>query len=468
MKVQFCGAARTVTGSQHLIDVNGTRILLDCGFFQGKRSEARVRNLSLPFDAASIDVMVLSHAHIDHSGNLPNLVKQGFSGDVICTHATRDLCASMLLDSARIQEDDAEFLNKINRRKGLPLVEPIYTEAEARAALENLTTQSLNRARRIAPGVTCSLHEAGHMLGSAFVVLDIEDQETKRDVRLVFSGDLGHQGTAILRDLEPLDRADFLIMESTYGDEIHPPQADDLKAMERIIAETHRRGGAVIIPAFAVGRTQHLVYRLHQLMLAGDLPPMPVYVDSPLAIDATATYRAHPEAYDEETRAFIQAAGGRIDPFGFTRLTYTRTAEESKQINFQREPSIIIAASGMAEAGRVLHHLKNRIEDPRTTVLIVGFQAEHTLGRRIVDGAPQVKIFGETYQNNARVEVLSGFSGHADRDELIGWVGGMSQKPTRTFLVHGELPAQEALANSLRDQYDLQVDIPDRLQSFDL
>jgi metallo-beta-lactamase family protein len=461
MRIGFYGAARTVTGSQHLIEVNGKRILLDCGLYQGHRAEANARNRSLPFDAKSVDVMVLSHAHIDHSGNLPNLVKSGYNGDIISTPATRDLCASMLLDSAHIQEKDAEFVNKRASRRGESFVTPIYTQADATEALHRFSTQNYERSRTIAPGVTLTYKDAGHMLGSTFVVLDIEDHDAKRDYRLVFSGDLGRAGIPIIRDPQTIDGADYLIMESTYGDRTHPAFEDDRERMEQIILQTYKRGGLILVPAFAVGRTQQVIYTLHQLRQKGDIPDLPVYVDSPLAIDVTAAYRAHPECYDEEIRAFVTQLGGRVDPFGFEDLTYTRTADESKKLNFLREPAIIIAASGMMEAGRILHHLKNHIEDPRTTVLVVGFQAENTLGRRLVDGEKTVRIFGETYQNRAQVEVMSGFSGHADRNELLAWVGAMQNKPKRTFLVHGEPPAQFALAEALKTQFGMQVDVPD-------
>src|SRR5664279_794453 len=332
MKITFCGADRTVTGSQHLIEVNGKRILLDCGMVQGKRAEANERNRHFPFDPKSIDVLILSHAHIDHSGNIPNLVKSGYHGDIISTSATRDLCASMLLDSGYIQEQDAEFVNKRHRHDAP--VEPIYTKQDAAESLKSFTTQNYERPRPVAPGVTLTFKDAGHMLGSAFVVLDIDDQDQKRSYRLVFSGDVGRKGIPIIRDPQTIDGADYLIMESTYGDRLHPPYEDDNKRMEQIVVETYKRGGTVLIPAFAVGRTQQIVYTLHQLRLKNDIPEMPIFVDSPLATDVTAAYRLYPECYDDEIRAFIENAGGKIDPFGFSDLTYTRSVEESKQLNF--------------------------------------------------------------------------------------------------------------------------------------
>jgi metallo-beta-lactamase family protein len=467
MKITFYGAARTVTGSQHMVEVNGTRILLDCGLYQGKRSEAYERNKNLPFDPKSVDVMVLSHAHIDHSGNIPNLVNGGFERDIICTYATRDLCATMLLDSGHIQERDVEFVNKRRVRRGEPPVEPLYTQEEAADSLNYFVGQGYNHARTIAPGVTLTFIDAGHMLGSASVILDIEDREAKRDVRLVFSGDIGRVGLPIIRDPQLVDSADVLIMESTYGDRLHPPYEDDAKHMERIIDDTVLRGGVVLIPAFAVGRTQQLVYTLHQLALKGDVPDIPIYVDSPLAIDVTGVYRQHPECYDTEIQQFMQ--GARLtDAFGFGRLTYTRTTEESKKLNFLQGSAVIIAASGMMEAGRILHHLKNHIEDPRTTVLVVGWQAENTLGRRLVEGEKEVRIFGEAYQNRAHVEVLNGFSGHADRDELIVWAGAIKQKPRQTFLVHGEEKPAFALAEALKQRYGLTLNVPEWKQSFEV
>lgn len=464
MKITFEGAARTVTGSQHLIEVNGQRLLLDCGMYQGPRRETTERNLNLPFDASAIDAMILSHAHIDHSGNLPTLVKNGFRADIVCTFATRDLCSTLLLDSAHIQEQDAVFLNKKRARKNEPPIQPLYTTEDAVNCLDYFNAIGYHRQREVLPGVYVTLIDAGHMLGSAIVVLDIEDRDAGRDVRLVFSGDLGRKGIPIIRDPEGVDHADVLILESTYGNRLHEPYEDTEKRLEKIVVETYRRGGAIVIPSFAVGRTQQLVYTLHKLMDRRDIPPMPVYVDSPLAINATAVFRLHPEAYDAEIREFMLTDG---DPFGFEQLQYTRTAEQSKALNFVREPFIVISASGMAETGRILHHLRNRIEDPATTILIVGWQAPETLGRRLVEGAPIVRIFGEEYHVKAKVEVLNGFSGHADRNELIGWAGTITKQPRRTFIVHGEEDSALALAEGLKTEVGYeQVDVPELHQKF--
>lgn len=466
MKITFHGAVRTVTGSQHLIEVNGHRLLLDCGLYQGPRREAFERNRTLPFDAASVDVMILSHAHIDHSGNIPNLVRAGFRGDIFCTFATRDLCATMLLDSAHIHERDAEFVNKKRARRNEPPIQPLYTTEDAVNSLEYFNAIGYHRSREVLPGVTVTLQDAGHMLGSAIVILDIEDRDAGRDVRLVFSGDLGRAGIPIIRDPETVEHADVLLLESTYGGRRHEPYFDSEKKLEQIVNETYRRGGALIIPAFAVDRTQQLVYTLHKMMLARDIPSLPIYVDSPLAINVTSVFRLHPEAYDAEIRQFMLQEG---DPFGFDQLRYTRSVEQSKELNFLREPFIVISASGMAETGRILHHLRNRIGDPANTVLIVGWQAPHTLGRRLVEHEPVVRIFGEEHQVRARVEVLNGFSGHADHDELMAWASAITKRPRQTFLVHGEEPAAQALAESLRTEAGFeQIDIPQLNEQFTL
>lgn len=465
MKITFHGAARTVTGSKHLIEVNDTRILLDCGMVQGRRNESFEQNKNLPFNANQIDVLVLSHAHIDHSGNIPNLIKSGFNGDIISTSATRDLCATMLPDSGHIQERDAEFVNKKRSRKGLEPIQPIYTQQDAFKSLDYFTTQSYYRTRNIAPGVNLTFYDAGHMLGSAIVVLDIVDKETNLEKRLVFSGDVGRADIPIIRDPDVIERADILIMESTYGDRLHEAVEDAEKKLERIVVETYKRGGTIVMPAFAVGRTQQLVYTLHRMANQGDIPRLPIFVDSPLAVDATAVFKLHPECYDDEIRAFMESPEVQ-NPFGFDDLTYIRKVEDSKQLNFRRDPCIIISASGMVEFGRILHHVKNRIENPNTTILITGWQAPNTLGRRLVDGDEIVKIFGEEYHRNAHVEVLNGFSGHADRDELLNWFGGMSHRPQQTFLVHGEEESALALSASLKDKFDAKVDVPYMQQSF--
>ncbi len=451
MEIQFHGAVRTVTGSQHLLTINGRQILLDCGLFQGKRQESYQRNQQLPYDARAVDVLILSHAHIDHSGNIPNLVKSGFRGDIICTYATRDLCALMLRDSAKIQAYDIEYLNKKRERAGEPLLHPIYTLADAVESLKNFIGIGYERPYRLLPGVTLTFYDAGHMLGSAIVMLEIEEETGKRPLRLVFSGDLGRPDRPILRDPTFIDAADILIIESTYGNRLHDTIEEASKKLEQTINDTFRRGGKIIVPSFAVGRTQELVYHLHQLIEKRDIPRLPIFVDSPLAIDATSIYRLHPEAYDAEMAAIMLDASQR-NPFGFDMIRYTRSTAESKELNFLHESAVIISASGMAEAGRILHHLKNNIEDPRNTILIVGWQAPHTLGRRLVERERKVKIFGDAYELKAKVVTLNGFSAHADRHELLQWAAHLQKRPQRTFVVHGEPEASISLAEGLQSE----------------
>jgi metallo-beta-lactamase family protein len=465
--IQFWGAARTVTGSMHLLTVNGTRILLDCGLYQGKRRESFERNRHLPFDPKQVDLMILSHAHMDHSGNIPNLVKNGYDGPIYCTFATRDLCATMLRDSGHIHELDAEYVNKKRARKGEPPVEPVYTVQDAVNSLGQFISINYNRALPILPGVRLTFLEAGHILGSALVVLDIAAEDGSPPRRLVFTGDLGRPDRPILRDPAKIERCDVLIIESTYGDRLHPDTVDTEVALKQVVLETLERGGKLIVPSFAVGRTQELVYDLHQLTLSGAIPELPIFVDSPLAIDVTAVFRLHPECYDDEVEEFLLKSGAR-DPFGFARLRYTRSTEESKAINDLREPAIIISASGMAEAGRIQHHLKNNIEDPRNTVLIVGWQAPNTLGRYIVEKHETVKIFGEPYKLRAQVKAINGFSAHADHDELLAWVKAMSELPDKAFVVHGEPEPAQCIADELRHLGAGESFVPDRGEVFPL
>jgi metallo-beta-lactamase family protein len=466
MKIQFFGAVRTVTGSQHLLSINGHKILLDCGLYQGSRKATYERNQHLPYDAAEVDALILSHAHIDHSGNIPNLVKSGFQGDIICTYATRDLCAIMLRDSAKIQQYDTQFLNKKRRRKGLPLLEPYYDMEDAVESLKYFIGIGYERPYNLFPGLTVTFYDAGHILGSAMVALDIEDEETGRELRLVFSGDLGRPNRAILRDPTFLDEADILLVESTYGNREHAAVEETKGKLEKVVNETCKRGGRLIVPSFAVGRTQELVYALHQLVASRDISPdLPVYVDSPLAIDATSIYRLHPEAYDEEVFEFL-AEDKHDDPFGFDMMAYTRSTNQSKELNFLREPAVIISASGMAEAGRILHHLKNNVENPNNTILIVGWQAPNTLGRRLVEKQPKVRILGEEYALRAQVVTINGFSAHADRSELLEWTGRFRVRAQHAYIVHGEEEASFALAGGLREQGYEDVNVPELGQSF--
>jgi metallo-beta-lactamase family protein len=447
MKITFHGAARTVTGSQHLLEVNNHRLLLDCGLFQGKRKEAYELNRTGFCGGGTIDAVVLSHAHIDHSGNIPCLVKNGFRGDIYATPATRDLCAIMLQDSANIQVRDVEFANKRRHQHRKNLFEPLYTPAHAARAMNHFISIDYHRGREILPGVVLTFGDAGHMLGSAHVILDISDHDTGKRSRLVFSGDIGRKDIPIIRDPEPVTGGcDILIMESTYGNRSHPAYDDSERQLERLVNETHGRGGCLLIPAFAVGRTQQLIFGLNKLYRRGAIPGMPVFIDSPLATNVTDIFRLHPETYDAETLAFLEE---NDNPFSFKALNFTRSVEESKRLNARTRPAVIIAASGMLEHGRIIHHLRSRISDGRNTILVAGWQAPNTLGRQLVEGATEVNLFGEPFPVAARIEVLTGFSGHADKDELLAWAGVMAKKPHHTFIVHGEEEAALALQGRL-------------------
>lgn len=456
MKLSFLGAVRTVTGSRHMLEVNGFRLLLDCGFFQGRRSETYERNRSFPFNPAEVDALVLSHAHIDHSGNIPNLVKRGFRGPVYATFATRDLCAAMLQDSAHIMEGDVAYLNKKRARQGEPPLEPIYTGADATASLDHFIGLSYGRPMAIGPGIQLMFLDAGHILGSSIVFLEIEQEG--RTLRLAFTGDLGRKDLPILRDPVQIPPVDYLMIESTYGDRLHESPWHARDHLRRVILRAHDRGGKVVIPAFAVGRTQEIVYDLHWLSLAKKTPRLPVYVDSPLATDVTEIFRLHPECYDEEALRILHQ---ERDPFGFSTLRYTRSVDESKELNFLRDPAVIISASGMCEAGRILHHLKHTLGKPKNVILFVGFQVENTLGRRLVDGAKEVRIFGEPYHVRAQIEQIPGYSAHADRAELLDWVKPLVSHLRTAFVVHGESAASQALADGLRSIGVQQAVVPE-------
>lgn len=467
MQIQFWGAARSVTGSMHLLSVNGHKLLLDCGLCQGRRKEAFERNRNLPFDAREIDAVILSHAHMDHSGNLPSLLKAGFTGPIYATSATRDLDAYMLLDSAHIQESDVDYVNKRRARQGKRLFEPLYTRQDAMETLTHFTSVEYGRPFEPVLGVQAHFRDAGHILGSASVVIDVNEQGRQR--RLVFSGDIGRKGLPILRHPQVVENADYVIMESTYGNRFHESTGEAKEVLRQAALQVYDRRGKLIIPAFAVGRTQELAYRLDQLWEEGQLPPIDVFVDSPLAVNVTEVFRLHPECYDDETLKALLTESDR-DPLGFKNMRYIRDVEGSKRLNELKSPAIIISASGMCEAGRILHHLKNNVEDPRTTVLFVGYQAEHTLGRKLLEGQDPVSIFGEEYRVRAQVRRAEGYSAHADRNELLSWAARTQSQGDlkRIFLVHGEEEGLLALAEGLRDQGAPQVDVPERGQAFEL
>lgn len=457
MKITFHGAAQTVTGSQHLLSINGQRVLLDCGLYQGQRKESFERNRNLPFQANTLNQVVLSHAHIDHAGNLPSLLRAGYAGEIIATHATGDMSQFMLRDSAHIQESDVAYVNKQRRRQGKNLFEPLYTKADAEAALAQFRGQDYETTFEVAPGVTATFYDAGHILGSAITRLEIEEHG-RRQV-LVFSGDIGRENTPILRDPTPLMDADILIMESTYGGRHHGPREEVDGKLAEIINRTVDRGGKVVVPAFAVGRTQEIVYALHRLMEDGQIPRIPVFVDSPLASNISQVYRRHHEIFDEETLDFIGASSAQA-ALKFPQLTYIVDVEDSKALNDRSEPMVIISASGMCETGRILHHLRHNISDARNTVLIVSYQAPHTLGRRLQEGQDDIKIFGEPQRRRAEVATISGFSAHADHEGLINWVGDVAPRLKHIFLVHGDLEPATALRGALLDKGALRVDIP--------
>ncbi|NND72067.1 MAG: MBL fold metallo-hydrolase [Rhodothermales bacterium] len=465
MKLSFCGATRTVTGSKHLIELqSGKRILLDCGLFQGRRAEADEKNRVFPFDPTTIDVVILSHAHIDHSGLLPKLYSDGFRGRIYCTHATYSLCSLMLLDSAHIQEKDIRFVNKIRKSKGKPAVEPLYGKADAEQVLEHFVGLPYRTEFSPIEGVTLEFRDAGHILGAASVNLAIT--ENGKTIRLGFTGDIGNPGRPILKDPEKMADCDYLITESTYGGKTHEPADLAKKKLAAVVSETSARGGKVIIPAFAVGRTQEIVYALDQLWNEDKLPPIPAFVDSPLAVRATGVYLSHPECYDSELLEYMITDE---NPFGFERLSYVRDVEKSKELNMSRVPMIIISASGMCEAGRILHHLKNNIEDSRNTVVIVGYCADHTLGKKLVDKLPEVRIFGESYKLRAEVRVMNNYSAHADEPGMIDFLGKMDRdRIKKTFLVHGSYERQLLFKNALNDHGYKKVVIPQYRESFNL
>src|SRR5436309_2831014 len=445
MKLHFFGAARTTTGSMYLLEIRGKQILLECGLYQGRRAESIARNSGFPFDPASLDAVVLSHAHIDHSGNLPNLCKHGYDGDIYCTFATRDLAGIRLAESARIQESDAAFVSKHLARKGQPAVQPLYTVPDADKAVRQFIAAGYDRPVRVADGVTVTFRDAGHILGAAQVVLDV--QEDGREYRYLFSGDIGRGDDDILRDPQPIENVDFLQIESTYGAREHTPKASAREEVGRLVHETLNRSGKVIIPAFSVGRTQQIVYTLHQLTDEGRLPRVPIFVDSPLSVNATEVFRLHPECFNETINTFLHE---KENPFGMENLTYIREVAHSMKLNDLKEPAIIISASGMCEAGRIRHHLKNHIGNPEDLVLFIGYCAERTLGAQILSGQNPVSIFGEPHEVRARIASIDSFSGNADKNELRHYVEQLTGDIKKIFVVHGEEAQAMAFGETLR------------------
>jgi len=464
MKIRFIGAVRTVTGSMHLVQVNGKKFLLDCGLYQGKRAESRERNENFLFDPPEIDFIILSHAHIDHSGNIPQIVKKGFSGKIFSTSATRDLASIMLVDSGHIHEKDAEYLNKKLKKRGEPPIQPLYTAKDAVQSLEHFVGLPYRKEIEISNGINLIFYDAGHLLGSAIVVLNIK--ENGRKIRLAFTGDLGRPYKPILRNPQLIGNVDFLITESTYGATIHEEMESVEERISQIVIKAYERSGKIIIPAFSVDRTQVLIYILHKLAMGNKIPKIPIFIDSPLAVNATEIYRLHPECFDDEMQKFLLSGQ---DPFDFSQLHYINDVEESKKLNTYQKPCIIISASGMCETGRILHHLANNIENPRNIILIVGYMAHDTLGRKLKDGIEKVKIFGDEYRVRAEVISIDALSAHADRNELLAYISHIDRKHIDgIFVVHGEEEQSFALADGLREIGFENVIVPEQGQEFEI
>jgi metallo-beta-lactamase family protein len=466
MKITFCGAAQTVTGSQHLVEINGHRILLDCGLFQGHRAEARKRNTHFHYDPKQLDCVILSHAHTDHAGNLPTLVRAGFRGPIYCTAATADISTVMLKDSAKIQEEDAAFLNKHKRRRGEPTIEPLYDMEDADRTAEQFRKQKYFEPFEPLRGISVRFWDAGHVLGSAIVQIDVAGAPGAAGARrLVFTGDLGRRKLPILRDPMTVRDVNILISESTYGDHVHE-DTDTLRTeLLSILHQVVERRGKVVIPAFALGRTQNVVYYLNQLFEEGKLPRVPIYVDSPLSLKLTDAYRNHEDCFDADTWRIL-----RDDPdvFGFFGLTYVSSSEESKRLNRTDGPFVVIASSGMCEAGRVLHHLRYSVEDPRNAILMVGYQAGETLGRRIAERQPRLRIMDDWFDLKAEVYCLDGLSAHADRNDFQWWYEATGGGIEHAFLVHGELDAMTGLTPLLQAFVKNPVRTPAMYESVEL
>ena len=443
MRITTYGAGEGVTGSKHLVEINGHRLLFDCGLHQGRREEAARKNRVFPFDTDGIHAVVLSHAHIDHSGTLPVLAQKNYQGRIFTTPATRDLCAIMLIDSAHIQERDARWLSKRHQT----FVPPIYTDVEAREIMRRFISVPYDIPLDVAPDVTITFKDAGHILGSAMVLVDFRENGRRR--RLLYSGDIGRKNMPILKDPWQPDAADVVIMESTYGNRDHDPIETLDDKLADIINRTHARGGKVIVPSFALERAQEFIYALKRLEMNDRVPLMPVYVDSPLTVNITEAFRLHADSFDDDIRKVMEESG---DPFELRRIEYIRSLERSMQLNTLREPAVIISASGMCEYGRILHHLRNNCADERNSIVIIGFQAQHTLGRRIVERDREIKIFGVKHPLRAEVKVLNALSAHAGRTELIEFGTRFKNRAEKVLLVHGEDEARNALYDALKGE----------------
>jgi metallo-beta-lactamase family protein len=458
MKLQFRGANREVTGSRHLLNVNDHNVLMDCGMYQGRRKDSVEKNKNFDFNPEEVDAVLLSHAHIDHSGNLPNLVKQGFSGPIYCTEATKDLLVHMLGDSAHIQEREAEWINKRKKKKGEEgLVEALYTEEDVNETLQLVVAVPYDDCVDVTPGVSVCFREAGHILGSALIDLTIEDKADGKTKRLTFSGDLGRPNMPLIRDPYQVKQTDYLIIESTYGNRLHESLLEAQEKLAKIINDTIARGGRILIPAFSLGRTQEVVVNIHQLMDDKKIPNIPIFVDSPLSVNVTSVFRKHLDILDEDVQKnFVDSDE---DPFGFESIKYTQSVEESKELNGIKTPIIIISSSGMVEHGRILHHLRNAIEDHRNSIIIVGYQAMHTLGRKLVEGYKEVNIFGEPHPVKIETHVMNAYSAHADRSDLLNYVSQI-EGLKKVILVHGEEESAEDLKKAIHANGITDVIIP--------
>ena len=446
VNITFCGGTRTVTGSMHLIESDGERGVIDCGLFQGHREEFYQVNSHFCFNPFQVDALVLSHSHIDHCGNLPNLVKSGFSGKIFVTRPTKELCQLMLLDSAKIQEEDIKFVNKINLKKGLPSRKPLYTVEDARKSLKSIRGLDYYKQFKLTPKISCAFYDAGHILGSAIPLFEIK-KGLRETLRIAYAVDLGRCNIPLLRDPDILKDVDYLIIESTYGGRLHSPIEDAKNKFAEVVNRTASRGGKVIIPSFALERTQEVVYYLGRLLKEKKIRPIPIYVDSPLACNITDVFLNNSEVFDSQARELLAK---NADIFGIKSIHYVRASEESKQLNFSKEPMIIISTSGMCESGRILHHLRNNIEDERNTILVVGYMARNTLGKKIVERHKRVKIFGESFELKAEVEVINAFSAHADKNELVDYALKTQGRLKKIFIVHGDMDQSEALALELK------------------
>jgi len=455
--IQFLGGVKEVTGSMHLLKAGGKKFLIDCGFFQGRRAESIERNKNFPFEPSSIEALILSHAHIDHCGNIPNLVKQGFKGNIYCTVATRNLCAVMLRDSAHIQQQDAEYINRKHHLEYMLPVEPLYDLEDVEKSMELFTCIPYGRRFALSDNLSLTFFDAGHILGSALTLLHIK--ENGRDIRLGYIVDLGRRNLPLLADPVMIQNLNVVMIESTYGNRLHDNIEQAEKELGEVVVRTYKRGGKVIIPAFSLERTQEVLYSLRRLLLKNEIPHLPVYVDSPLAVSVTEVFRLHPECFDQETKRML--AQGE-DPFTFEGLRYIRKVEDSKAIQIDPGPMIIISASGMCEVGRILHHLKNNVENPRNTIVVISFMAQHTLGRRIVEKEKKIRIFGREYELNAEVVVLNAFSAHADQKDLIDYAENIRMKEQRFFVVHGEEEQSLALIEKMRERGFQDISLPER------